>query len=71
MAVNFPPNPSVGQKWTEGSKTYSWRGSAWLVSEQTITATALYIVTTTNASSTVSGALQVIGGVGIGVDLCV
>ena len=69
MALNFPPSPSIGQSYTVGSKTYTWSGSAWLVSAQTITANNILVTTSTNATSTNSGAVQIYGGVGIGGDL--
>jgi hypothetical protein len=69
MALNFPPSPSIGQTYTVGSKTYSWSGSAWLVSAQSVTANNILVTTSTNATSTNSGALQVVGGMGIGGDL--
>lgn len=69
MALNFPPNPSIGDKYTVGSKTYSWSGAAWLVVAQSVTANNILVTTSTNATSTNSGAVQVVGGMGIGGDL--
>jgi hypothetical protein len=69
MALNFPPSPSIGDKYTVGSKTYSWSGAAWLVSAQSVTANNILVTTSTNATSTNSGAVQVVGGIGIGGDL--
>lgn len=80
MASIFPTDPHTGDKFTVGTTTYQWTGYAWIkVSESTqlvnltlqhLTATNSIVVTsTTNAISTTSGALQVIGGVGIGSDL--
>jgi hypothetical protein len=69
MALNFPLNPSIGDTWTVGTKTYRWSGSAWLVTGQTVTATSVVITSNTNAYNTQSGALQIIGGVGMGGDL--
>lgn len=69
MALNFPPSPSIGDKYTVGSKTYTWSGSAWLVSAQSVTANNIIVTTSTNATSTNSGAIQVVGGMGIGGDL--
>ena len=60
MALNFPPSPSIGDKYTVGSKTYS---------SQSVTANNILVTTSTNATSTNSGALQVVGGMGIGGDL--
>lgn len=69
MALNFPPNPNIGQSYTVGSKTYTWSGTAWLVTAVSQTFTSVTITTSTNATSTNTGALQVYGGVGIGGDL--
>jgi hypothetical protein len=69
MALNFPPNPTIGDTYTVGSKTYTWSGSAWLVSAVAQTFNSVTISTATNATSTNSGALQVVGGIGIGGDL--
>jgi hypothetical protein len=82
MSSIFPLNPHTGDKFTVGTTTYQWTGYAWIkVSESTqlvnltlqnLTATNSVVVTsTTNAISTTSGALQVVGGVGIGEDLWV
>jgi hypothetical protein len=69
MALNFPPSPSIGDKYTVGSKTYTWSGAAWLVSAQSITANNILVTTSTNATSTNSGAVQIVGGLGVGGDL--
>ena len=69
MALNFPPNPIIGEQHTVGSKTYTWSGSAWLVTGQNITANTVIVNSTTNATSTTTGALTVAGGMGIGGDL--
>jgi hypothetical protein len=69
MALNFPPNPAPGAQWTVGSKTYQWSGDAWLVLSQSSAASTLVVTSSTNATSTNSGALQVVGGVGVGGDL--
>jgi hypothetical protein len=70
VSLNFPPNPNPGDKWTVGTKTYRWSGSAWLVATQNnITSSIIVITSTTNATSTITGALIVAGGVGLGGDL--
>ena len=83
MASIFPTyttGTNTGTNYTVGTTTYQWTGYAWIkVSETTklenltlknLTATNSIIVTsTTNAISTVTGAFQVVGGVGIGQDL--
>lgn len=69
MALNFPPNPNIGDTHVVGSKTYAWSGSAWLVTAVSQNFDNLTITTSTNATSTSSGALQIVGGVGVGGDL--
>lgn len=76
--LNFPSNPSVGDTWVVGSKTYRWSGSAWLVvasasSVTNFTAETITINSTTNVSTatTSTGALVVQGGVYIAKDLWV
>ena len=69
MALNFPPNPNIGDTWTVGSKTYTWSGAAWLVTAVSQTFSNLTITTSTNATSTNSGAVQIVGGLGVGGDL--
>lgn len=74
--LNFPTNPTVGQQWTIGSNTWEWNGAAWIklippkniVGIFTVTDT-LYVTSSTNSTSTVTGALIVTGGVGIGKDV--
>jgi hypothetical protein len=68
--LNFPSNPSPGDTWTVGSRTYVWNGRAWIVSSvNSVTAAVMTITSTINATSTITGALVVAGGVGIGGDL--
>lgn len=77
MATLFPTNPTLNQQVIVGAVTYVWNGYAWVrpaVSPgfiaAVITATQLlYVSTTTNSTSTNSGALIVNGGVGIGLDV--
>lgn len=69
MALNFPTNPTIGDQWTVGSKVYQWSGEAWLVVSQASSAATLIVTSSTNATSTNTGALQVVGGAGIGGDL--
>jgi hypothetical protein len=82
MSSIFPLNPQTGDKFTVGTTTYQWTGYAWIktaesaqltnLTLQNLTATSSIVVTSsTNAISTVSGAFQVVGGVGIGGDLWV
>lgn len=76
--LNFPSNPTIGQRFTIGTNTWEWTGTAWIrfvppkniVDTFTVTDT-LYITSTTNSFSTLTGALIVSGGVGIGLNLFV
>jgi hypothetical protein len=69
MALNFPPNPNIGDTHVVGTKTYVWSGSAWLVAAVAQNFNNLLVTTSTNATSTNSGAVQIVGGLGIGKDL--
>jgi hypothetical protein len=80
MASIFPTDPHTGDRFTVGTTTYQWTGYAWIkvnvttqlenLTVQNLTATnSIVITSSTNAISTVSGAFQVVGGVGIGKDL--
>jgi len=80
MASIFPSNPITGEKFTVGTTTYQWTGNAWIkISESTqlvnltlqnLTATTSILVTAiTNSTSTITGALVVQGGAGIGEDV--
>ena len=69
MALNFPPNPSVNDEYTIGTKVYKWSGAAWLVTKTSGAFTQVTISSTTTAISTITGSLIVAGGVGIGKDL--
>lgn len=68
--LNFPSNPSIGDTWTVGNKTYIWNGNAWIFSSQNFISVATLAVTSSSIStSTTTGALRVTGGTGIGGDL--
>lgn len=74
--LNFPTNPTIGQQHTIGVNVWEWNGSAWLklVPPRNIAAVftvtdVLYVTSTTNSTNTVSGALIVTGGAGIGKNL--
>jgi hypothetical protein len=74
--LKFPPNPSVGDNWTVGQKTYSWNGRAWIVAATSATftdvvASTIKVTSGTNAVSSTTGALQVTGGAAIGGNLYV
>ncbi|NBO27905.1 MAG: hypothetical protein EBX47_09985 [Synechococcaceae bacterium WB8_1B_057] len=74
--LNFPQNPTQGQTFTIGNKTYTWNGRAWILGA-TSTATfislqaeTILVTTTTNATSVnTGGALTVRGGASIAGDL--
>lgn len=72
--LNFPTNPNPGDTYTIGATIWKWTGYAWIKAPGNntlgaITATSIVVTTTTNAVSTITGALIVAGGVGIGGDL--
>jgi hypothetical protein len=61
MAVlNFPTNPTTGQFYSIGSNTWQWNGVAW------IKYNPLTVTTSTQSTSTTTGALVVTGGIGVG-----
>lgn len=75
--LNFPSNPVIGERYTIGSTTWIWTGTAWIKYSdpnktfENVTATTVTVTTSTNSTSTNSGALVVGGGAGIGGDLWV
>ncbi|NBP00433.1 MAG: hypothetical protein EBU90_09980 [Proteobacteria bacterium] len=77
MPLGFPSNPSPGDTYVIGSTTYQWNGSAWIIQSSQTSVLAsqgtftgiVTITTTTNSTSTDTGALIVYGGVGIGRDV--
>lgn len=75
--LNFPSNPTIGQTHTVGSTTWTWNGVAWVKSSgqnkifNVITATQIYVTSSTQSTGTTTGALVVGGGVGIAGDLYV
>ena len=72
--MSFPLTPTNGQTAVLNGITYSYSTSttAWTRVAQSVTATSTLVVTgATTATSTNSGALQVIGGVGVGGNLYV
>ena len=81
MAIlNFPKFPTDGDLYTPpgSTKTYKWTDppGAWLIQKALTTATTVeaatvVVTSSTNAVSTDTGALHVVGGVGIGRDLYV
>ncbi len=80
MATIFPQNPLVGDKYTIGTTTYQWTGSAWVKISATtqletltlanLTATnSIRVTAATSATSVGTGALVVAGGISAGGDL--
>jgi hypothetical protein len=74
--LNFPPNPGIGDIANIGQKTYSWNGRAWIVAATSATftdvvASTVRVTSSTNAVSSTTGALQVVGGASIGGNLYV
>ena len=74
--LGFPSNPSTGTVYTVGTRTWIWTGQGWKVDSgntalNTLTAVSIVVTTSTNSTSTDSGAIKVVGGVGIGKDLTV
>jgi hypothetical protein len=74
--LNFPTNPAVGDSYTIGSRTWVWNGTAWQLqsavqSLDPFTVKTLIVTSSTNSTSTNSGAVIIEGGVGIGGDLWV
>lgn len=72
--LNFPSTPQIGDTFTVGSRTWVWNGTAWqlqtaIQSLDPFTVKTLIVTSSTNSTSTNSGALIVEGGVGIGGDL--
>lgn len=72
--LNFPPNPTVGDTYSIGSRTWVWNGTAWQLQTAVqnldpFTVKTLIITSSTNSTSTNSGAVIIEGGVGIGGDL--
>lgn len=67
--LNFPPNPQPGDKYTIGTLTWVWNGSAWIKYNDPnktfgeVTSTSVVITSTSTTS------LQVSGGAVIGGDL--
>jgi hypothetical protein len=72
MSLGFPTNPTVGDKYVLGTKTYIWNGTAWAIQSQNssivtvLTATTVSITTSTQSTSTNTGGLVITGGVGVG-----
>lgn len=79
MPLGFPPNPTVGDQYTIGTKTYEWNGVAWTIVSQSTSVTNLIaetvVVTSTTNINTglgyINGPFQVYGGAWIEKDLFV
>lgn len=74
--LGFPSNPTIGQTYTIGIRTWIWNGNGWqlqtsITSYNPLTVTTEVITSATNSTSTTTGALTVAGGIGIGEDIYV
>lgn len=72
--LNFPQNPEPGDTYSIGTRTWIWNGSGWalqsgIVSTNPFIVVSAQVTTTTNSTSTNSGALIVEGGAGFGGDI--
>lgn len=59
MALNFPTNPTVGDTYSIGTKTWVWDGTAWSKYNP------ITVSTSTVSTSTSTGAVTIDGGLGI------
>jgi hypothetical protein len=78
--LNFPTDPSPGDRYTIGATTYEWNGDAWIIVNSSVlfasslTVETLIVTTTTNINTGagfINGGLQVYGGAWIDKDLFV
>lgn len=74
--LNFPTDPYVGQEYSIGSRSWVWNGNGWqlqsgIISTNPFVVVSAEITTSTNSTSTLTGALVVAGGAGIGGDVYV
>jgi hypothetical protein len=70
--LNFPTNPNPGERYTIGNITWIWTGSAWVKYDNpNKTFNQVTVTTSTNSTSTNTGALIVQGGLGVAQDLFV
>ena len=74
--LNFPSDPEIGDTYVIGIRTWVWNGSGWqlqsgIVSTNPFTVVTAYVTSSTNSTSTDTGALRVVGGVGIGRDVTI
>lgn len=72
--LNFPQTPQIGDTYSIGSRTWVWNGNAWVLQSGIISTNPFIVVsaqitTSTNSTSTNSGALIVEGGAGFGKDV--
>lgn len=72
--LNFPQNPAPGDTYSIGSRTWIWNGSGWalqsgILSTNPFRVISAEVTTSTNSTSTNSGALLVAGGAGFGGDI--
>ena len=59
MSYDFPASPTVGQQVTNGSATYQWDGTKWVVAPVTPAATPLPIAFTYNGKPAASQSINV------------
>lgn len=70
--LNFPNDPVAGDEHQIGNTTWTWTGRAWIKSvDSNKRVNAMFIASTSNATTSTNGALVVAGGVGIAKDLWV
>ena len=73
-SLTFPSNPTLGDTYTLGTRSWRWNGTAWQLQSSVqsldpFTVVREIVTTSTNSTSTMTGGLIVYGGVGIGKDL--
>lgn len=71
MAIDFPPSPATNDTYTFGGKTWTFNGNGWALQQANFSPfSGIFTITnTTNATSTVTGALQVAGGIATNRDI--
>jgi len=73
--LNFPPNPNPGDKYTIGTITWQWTGSAWIKYNDPnktfgeVTSTAIVITSTSTSSLQVTGGTIISGDLFVGGNL--
>lgn len=72
--LNFPLNPAIGDIHVVGARSWVWTGTAWALQPSpaafsTLTVSTLIATSTANSTSTNTGAVQIVGGLGVGQDV--